>query len=181
MFIEMENTIEGLVRMSSMEDDYYNYDDRHFCLIGERTHKTYRIGDVVRVILAKADIYAKKIEFVLAETEEESELKKLNGIAGNDFVASRTKRTKTSLGKQHSTSNGDRASNKGRTSKGRTDRGRTSSDRKSSDKVNSARMSSDRVDSDTQYPVKKPAKKGKVIDKKVLDQITGKRKRKKKI
>lgn len=188
MFIEMENTIEGLVRMSSMEDDYYIYDDRHFCLIGERTHKTYRIGDIVRVILAKADIYARKIEFVLAETEEESRLKQLNGIADGDFVKARNKRTKTSSGKQRSTADSDRASNtsrssKGRTYKGKTERGKTSFESSNSenlDRRSSDRTNSDRTSSDNQNSVKRPVKKRKAIDKKVLDQITGKRKRKKK-
>jgi ribonuclease R len=142
MFIEMENTIEGLVRMSSMEDDYYNYDERHFCLIGERTHKTYRIGDEVKVILAKADVATKKIEFVLVETKEGSELKKLEGAASEDFSFSRPKKTKSSFGNKKPASNGDRSSKK-----------------------NSSKQS---------------ARKGKAIDQKVLDKITGKGKRKKK-
>ena len=70
MFIELDNTIEGLVRMSSMEDDYYNYDEAHYCLVGERTRKIYRIGDSVKVILAKADISARKIEFILVESDD---------------------------------------------------------------------------------------------------------------
>jgi len=159
MFIEMENTIEGLVRMSSMEDDYYNYDDRHFCLIGERTHKTYRIGDVVKVILAKADISSRKIEFVLTETKEESELKKLNGTSAEDFISSRTKKTKTSSGKRRPTTSGDRTSNSTRT--------------------NSARTNSDKTHSNNKNSSKQSSRKGKVIDKKVLDKITGKVKRKK--
>ncbi len=71
MFIELDNTIEGLVRMSSMEDDYYNYDEAHYCLVGERTRKIYRIGDTVKVILAKADISARKIEFILVESDDD--------------------------------------------------------------------------------------------------------------
>jgi ribonuclease R len=50
-----------------MEDDYYIYDDKHHLLMGERTRKIYRIGDVVTVILARADIIERKIEFVLSE------------------------------------------------------------------------------------------------------------------
>ncbi|MCX8129301.1 MAG: ribonuclease R [Clostridia bacterium] len=80
MFIEMDNTIEGLVRMSSMEDDYYIYNEKQYCLVGERTRKTYRIGDVVRVKLAKADIATRKIDFILAEDEDgnESKIKEVN-------------------------------------------------------------------------------------------------------
>jgi ribonuclease R len=69
MFIELDNTIEGLVRMSSMEDDYYIFNEKQYCLIGERNRKTYKIGDVVNVKLAKADIASRRIDFILVEDE----------------------------------------------------------------------------------------------------------------
>ena len=73
MFVELENTIEGLVRMSNMDDDYYIFDDKHYCLTGERTRKRYRIGDKVTVRLARADLSAKQIDFVLEEPCGENE------------------------------------------------------------------------------------------------------------
>lgn len=73
MFVELDNTIEGLVRMSSMEDDYYNFNDKLYCLIGERTRKVYRIGDVIKVILARADIAARKIEFNVVQGDDNEE------------------------------------------------------------------------------------------------------------
>jgi ribonuclease R len=66
MFVELDNTIEGLITMSNLEDDYYMYDDKHFCLIGEHTGKVYRIGDEVKVRLVRADIITRQIDFVLA-------------------------------------------------------------------------------------------------------------------
>ena len=87
MFVELENTIEGLIRMSSMDDDYYIYDDRHFCLIGERTRKRYQIGDSVRVKLVRADIAARQIDFVLDEPESEAAVrseKKARPAAGEN-------------------------------------------------------------------------------------------------
>ncbi|HHX18110.1 MAG TPA: ribonuclease R [Clostridium sp.] len=72
MFVELGNTVEGLVRMSSMEDDYYVYNEKQYCLIGERTRKIYRIGNVVKVMLIKADIAAKQIEFVIVEDTKEN-------------------------------------------------------------------------------------------------------------
>jgi len=66
MFVELENTIEGLVHMSNMEDDYYQYDEVHHMLIGERYRKTYRIGDHVRIKVQNADITNRTIDFVLA-------------------------------------------------------------------------------------------------------------------
>jgi ribonuclease R len=67
MFVGLENTIEGLVRVNDMPDDYYIYDERHYMLRGERTGKCYRIGGPVRVLLARADVEARQIEFVIEE------------------------------------------------------------------------------------------------------------------
>ncbi|MBF8981943.1 ribonuclease R [Lutibacter sp. B2] len=67
MFIELDNTIEGLVRMSSLIDDYYIYDEENYLLIGERTKKTYRIGDDVKIKVIKADIDQREIDFMIVE------------------------------------------------------------------------------------------------------------------
>ncbi|HLQ82836.1 MAG TPA: ribonuclease R [Pseudogracilibacillus sp.] len=66
LFIELENTIEGLIHVSYMTDDYYNFDERHQTLIGERTGNIYRIGDEVevRVIKVNLDEHAIDFEFV---------------------------------------------------------------------------------------------------------------------
>lgn len=64
-FVELENTIEGLVRVDSIEDDYYVFNEKILSLIGERTKKVYKIGDIVKVQLAKADIVNRKIDFVI--------------------------------------------------------------------------------------------------------------------
>src|SRR5690625_6507288 len=56
LFIELENTIEGLVHVSNMTDDYYNFDERHQTLIGERTGKVYRIGEEVKVQVSKVNL-----------------------------------------------------------------------------------------------------------------------------
>ena len=71
MFVELENTIEGLVRLSSMDDDYYVFNEKMYCLMGERTRKIYRIGDEVRVQVARADVPTRQIDFVLAEDDQE--------------------------------------------------------------------------------------------------------------
>lgn len=75
MFIELDNTIEGLVRMSSMEDDYYVFNDKQYCLVGERSRKVYKIGDPVKVLVARADIALKQIDFTLVADEEPDEMK----------------------------------------------------------------------------------------------------------
>jgi ribonuclease R len=70
MFVELENTIEGLVHMSNMEDDYYQFDEVHHILIGERHRRTFRIGDSIRIRVLNADITTRTIDFVLAEAAD---------------------------------------------------------------------------------------------------------------
>ncbi|EYE89080.1 ribonuclease R [Fervidicella metallireducens AeB] len=67
MFVELENTVEGLVHISNMVDDYYIYDQKHHSLIGERMRKVYRLGDTVMIKVVKADIETRTIDFAIAE------------------------------------------------------------------------------------------------------------------
>jgi ribonuclease R len=87
MFVELDNTIEGLVRMSSMDDDYYIYNDKQYCLIGERTKKIYKIGDTLTVKLVRADIHSRKIEFAIENPEisEESDEKNHSDSDENSY------------------------------------------------------------------------------------------------
>ncbi|TDT50752.1 ribonuclease R [Fonticella tunisiensis] len=71
MFVELENTIEGLVHISNMVDDFYIYDEKHYSLIGERMRKVYRLGDTVTVKVIKTDIENRTIDFALADEYEE--------------------------------------------------------------------------------------------------------------
>ena len=64
MFVELSNTVEGLVSMSDLLDDYYIYDDKTKSLVGERRKKVYKIGDSVDVILIKADKESRRIDFM---------------------------------------------------------------------------------------------------------------------
>ncbi|MEG0448986.1 MAG: ribonuclease R [Lysinibacillus sp.] len=63
MFIELPNTIEGLVHISNMTDDYYRFDDRQMIMIGERTNRQFRIGDEVKVRVANVVIEESSIDF----------------------------------------------------------------------------------------------------------------------
>jgi ribonuclease R len=67
-FVELKDIfVEGLVRVTSLHDDYYKYDERKYCLVGERTHKTYRVGDEVRVKVERVDVERRQIDFGLIE------------------------------------------------------------------------------------------------------------------
>ncbi|MGM7634451.1 ribonuclease R [Bacillus sp. Hm123] len=63
MFVELPNTIEGLVHVSYMTDDYYRYDERHFAMIGERTGNVFRIGDEITVRVTNVNKDEQSIDF----------------------------------------------------------------------------------------------------------------------
>ncbi len=69
-FVELENGVEGLVHVSCLEDDYYNYVEEQYALIGERTRKVYRLGEPVEVVLAKVNPEERTIDFVLPAGEK---------------------------------------------------------------------------------------------------------------
>ena len=67
VFIELENTIEGLTRMNLLDDDYYYYDEENLQLVGERTKNTYRIGDKVIVRVERVNVDLREIDFYIVE------------------------------------------------------------------------------------------------------------------
>ncbi|OYQ68159.1 ribonuclease R [Aerococcus sp. 1KP-2016] len=73
LFIELPNTVEGLVHISMMKDDYYNFVANHLIMVGERTGKTYHIGDKVTVKVMDVNTDTRDIDFVLVKGENDSE------------------------------------------------------------------------------------------------------------
>lgn len=69
VFVELDNTVEGLVHISNIIDDYYQFDSANHCLIGDRTRRTIKIGDIVKVKVAKVNIAKAEIDFVFIEEE----------------------------------------------------------------------------------------------------------------
>ena len=69
MYVELPNTVEGLVSTKNMTDDVYIYDEDNLRLMGDHTHKTYTIGDKVKVVVAGASLGDKTVDFVLAEKD----------------------------------------------------------------------------------------------------------------
>ncbi|MFC5602435.1 ribonuclease R [Sporosarcina koreensis] len=66
MFVELENTVEGLVHVSYMTDDYYRFDDRQMMMIGEHTGKQFRIGDEVTIRVVSVKPEESAIDFEIA-------------------------------------------------------------------------------------------------------------------
>jgi len=62
-----ENHCEGMVPMRDLDDDYYDFDERNYCLVGRRHHHKYQLGDSVRVQVARANIEKRQLDFVLAD------------------------------------------------------------------------------------------------------------------
>lgn len=73
LYVELPNTVEGLVHVNTLRDDYYQYDEENYQMIGEVTKKVYRLGDKVKVRVADTDIGNKTIDFTLEEMGEEDE------------------------------------------------------------------------------------------------------------
>ncbi len=67
MYVELPNTVEGLVRVSDMEDDFYVYDEEKYSMTGEHTRKSYKLGQKVRVEVVDTDKWQKVIDFRLVE------------------------------------------------------------------------------------------------------------------
>lgn len=63
VFVELPNTIEGMIPLSEMKDDYYVYFEKQYCVIGERTKKKISLGDKAKVRVVSADVEASRIEF----------------------------------------------------------------------------------------------------------------------
>lgn len=77
MFVELKDIyVEGLVHISNLQSDYYQFDPIKHALIGEHTGMRYRLGDVVRVRVVRVDLDERKIDFMLPESLEEEKTKK---------------------------------------------------------------------------------------------------------
>jgi ribonuclease R len=69
-FVELPNTVEGLIHINELKQDYFHYIENHLALVGERTGMTFKIGQKVRVRVVKADPETREIDFELIEAEE---------------------------------------------------------------------------------------------------------------
>ena len=62
-----ENHCEGMVPMRDLDDDYYDFDERNYCLVGRRHHNKYQLGDPIRIKVARANMEKRQLDFALAE------------------------------------------------------------------------------------------------------------------
>jgi ribonuclease R len=65
IFVELENKCEGMVSVSSLDDDFYIFDEKNYCLVGRHSHRQYQLGDEVKVEIIRANLEKKQLDFRL--------------------------------------------------------------------------------------------------------------------
>jgi ribonuclease R len=73
LYVELPNTVEGLIHVTTLDDDYYIFDEKKHIFIGERTSKIYRMGEPVKIVVASVNKIERTIDFELASEESEEE------------------------------------------------------------------------------------------------------------
>ncbi len=109
IFVALPNTVEGLVQLTSLKDDYYHFHPQQLLLIGERTNRVFRIGQEVEVELVSVDIADREIDFVIIDSEP---------VEGIDVDAIRQRNP------QKPNRNSRRSSNRGSNNKSSASKGR---------------------------------------------------------
>jgi ribonuclease R len=65
IYVELENKCEGMVSVNTLDDDFYIFDEKNYCLVGRHTHRIFQLGDEVKVEIAKANLEKKQLDFRL--------------------------------------------------------------------------------------------------------------------
>ena len=73
LYVELPNTVEGLIRVNDLTGDYFVFDEEHMELVGEMTRKSYKLGHKIRVQVADTDKLTRTIDFIPAKWQEEDE------------------------------------------------------------------------------------------------------------
>jgi ribonuclease R len=74
IYVELENKCEGMVSVNSLDDDFYIFDEKNYCLVGRHSHRTYQLGDDVKVEIARANLEKKQLDFrLIQENSRKSE------------------------------------------------------------------------------------------------------------
>ena len=77
-YVELPNTVEGLVHVTTLTDDYFHYSESTYELIGETTAKRYKLGQKVKIVVAATDPFMRTIDFRVVTGTEDEENEKLN-------------------------------------------------------------------------------------------------------
>ena len=71
-YVELEDSkCEGLVSMTELDDDFYEFDEKNYCIVGRHHHKIYQLGDRVTIKVAKANLVARQLDYELVKGADE--------------------------------------------------------------------------------------------------------------
>jgi len=72
IYVELENKCEGMVSVNSLDDDFYIFDEKNYCLIGRHAHRKYQLGDEVKVEITRANLEKKQLDFRLVKDKDDT-------------------------------------------------------------------------------------------------------------
>ena len=155
--MELDNGVEGLVHMTTLKDDYYDYVENRYALVGNHHHRSYQLGDTVEVILVRASVEEKALDFVVKDNCDPRALRMENSADRKSREKSSGKKSKEKISKA---TKADRKSSKADKKAGR-------SDKKSSKKFDRKKPPKDKKQKEAKKKVEKitldkPKKKTKV-------------------
>lgn len=134
MYVELPNTIEGMIRVADIPGDYYYYDEDLHRMVGEQTGKVYKMGESLRIIVAGVDKLTRTIDFVLYQEDEDGNpiLPSLEKKSPKERISAREKKAMAAKSAGKSRNSGK----DGKSGRGRADRGtRRAKDRKAKKKA----------------------------------------------
>ncbi|HNX54254.1 MAG TPA: ribonuclease R [Prolixibacteraceae bacterium] len=71
IYVELENKCEGMVSVSTLNDDFYIFDEKNYCLVGRHSHRKFQLGDALRVKIARANLEKKQLDFELVRDKSD--------------------------------------------------------------------------------------------------------------
>lgn len=101
MYVELPNTCEGMIRMADLDDDYYYFDEEHYCMVGEHTHKTYKLGQRVLIEVLATDKMLRTVDFDLIKTLRDDEtVEESEELTGHDEYLNLMEQVKEKYGQK---------------------------------------------------------------------------------
>ena len=167
LFVELDDIyVEGLIHVTSLDNDYYHFDPSHHRMIGERSNKMYRLGDRIHITVASVNLDDRKIDFLLSD--EQGDLAKTN-----------LEKIKKRSDKKKANNPGNRKSKSKKTAKKKTAKKKAKNNNKKTSKKKVAKKKvSKKKSKKKKEKLSKKAKK-KLADKKLAKKKNKKKKRKK--
>jgi ribonuclease R len=77
IYVELENKCEGMVSVNSLDDDFYIFDEKNYCLLGRHTHRKYQLGDEAKVEITRANLEKKQLDFRLVKDKADLDKKQI--------------------------------------------------------------------------------------------------------